>query len=397
MASASNFFAMGIELALQGLDGNRTFTSGEAVTGSLLLKLDRPTTISSITISLHGSVGTSLVEKGSPFILGNDLPTVAQENHQIFSLSDILFPSRDVPQLSNGYTLSKSEYSFPFEICFPQALNSSDTQLPPSFIKRSETRGAEARIEYFLTVDLKRPGRFRREIAIERHLNFIPSDAAPTRSDPLNAGFSIRQTALYSHYPAYTQAGNGVPVLILEAILPSPSILYAGGNLPLQLRLRRLPAKLDCTPIKLQYIGISLRRTITIFARLHRASWNSSQALVTLNELDERLVSRWDEDSFTDINTSILENTIVPKVPPTFNSKLVEQKYSLEVEAGFSLGDATKLKMVQIAFEVGVRHGFCSEDNEHGNCATWGPGHLDLLGAFGVGEDRQPLPCYSSA
>jgi hypothetical protein len=54
MAFTSSFFEMGIELALQGLDGDRTFTSGEAVTGSLLLKLDRPTIISQITISLQG-------------------------------------------------------------------------------------------------------------------------------------------------------------------------------------------------------------------------------------------------------------------------------------------------------------------------------------------------------
>jgi hypothetical protein len=131
-------------------------------------------------------------------------------------------------------------------------------------------------------------------------------------------------------------------VLILEAILPSPSVLYAGGNLPVQLRIRRLPAKLDCIPIKLQYIAISLRSTTTILARLHRASWNSSQALVTLNELDEHLVSCVDEESFTDIMSSILENTIVPEISPSFNNKLVEEKYSLGVEAGFSLGNAIR-------------------------------------------------------
>lgn len=54
MAFTSSFFEMGIELALQGFDSDRTFTSGEAVTGSLLLKLDRPTIIPFITISLHG-------------------------------------------------------------------------------------------------------------------------------------------------------------------------------------------------------------------------------------------------------------------------------------------------------------------------------------------------------
>ncbi|KAL4758154.1 uncharacterized protein BDW70DRAFT_162833 [Aspergillus foveolatus] len=396
MALTSSFFEMGIELALQGFDGDRTYTSGEAVTGSLLLKLDRPTIIPNITVSLHGSIRTSLIGKGSPFILGNDLPTVAQENHQIFRLSNRLFPPRDAPQLPKSYTLSNGEYSFQFEICFPQALNTSDTQLPPSFINRSETHGAEARIEYFLRIDLKRSGRFRRRITIERHLNFIPSDAAPIRSAYLISGFNKRRVVLYNLSPAHTQAGSAVPVLILEAVLPYPFVLYTGGNLPMRLRLRRLPAKLNCKPIKLKYVAISIRSTVTVSAGLHRTSWHSSQALVTLSELDD-LISCGDEESFTDINSSILDNTIVPKVPSTFNDKLAEQKYSLEVEAGFSLGDAIKLKMLRIPIEVRVWSGFCSEGSERGISATGGSGHLDLLGAFDADEGREPLPCYSPA
>ena len=112
----------------------------------------------------------------------------------------------------------------------------------------------------------------------------------------------------------------------------------------MQLCLRRLPAKLDCKPIKLKYMAISLRSTVTVSAGLHRTSWHSSQALVTLSELDN-LISCGDEEGFTDIDSSILNNTIIPKVPPTFHDKLAEQKYSLEVEAGFSLGVAIKLKV----------------------------------------------------
>ena len=111
MAFTYSFFETGIELALQGFDSDRTFTSGEAVTGSLLLKLDRPTIIPNITIFLHvwtvrsgllylvltvlpGSIRTSLIGKGSPSILGNDLPTVAQENQQVCIESWYICPWR---------------------------------------------------------------------------------------------------------------------------------------------------------------------------------------------------------------------------------------------------------------------------------------------------------------
>ncbi|KAL6232350.1 hypothetical protein BDW75DRAFT_243046 [Aspergillus navahoensis] len=388
---------MGIELALQGFDGDRTFTSGEAVTGSVLLKLDQPTTVSDITICLHGSVKTSLVEKGSPFILGNDLPTVAEENHQLFKVSNVLFPPRDLPQLSKSYTLSKREYSFPFEICFPQARNHSDAQFPPSFSSRSEKHSAEANIEYVLTIELRRPGRFRRRIEVERQLDYLPSDAAPVWPASLGSGPHIRQAALCVHSLVSTPAGAEIPVLILEGILPSPPVLYAGRNLPVQLRIRSLPTQQNYTiPIELQHIAIFLRSTTAIVTGSHPISWNSSRALVKLKGLGEHIVSCRDVDSITEINSSILENTIVPKVPPSFNSNAVEQKYSLEVEAEFSLGN-TKLNMVKIAIEVDVRSGCCSENGAISHHTTEGPGYLDLFGAFGSGVDRQPPPCYSPA
>ena len=65
---------------------------------------------------------------------------------------------------------------------------------------QSGTHGAEARIEYSLRIDLKRPDRFRQRITIERHINFIPSDAAPIQSAYYwTSGFNIRRGALYNH------------------------------------------------------------------------------------------------------------------------------------------------------------------------------------------------------
>ncbi|KAL4996474.1 hypothetical protein BDV10DRAFT_187127 [Aspergillus recurvatus] len=387
---------MGIQLVLQGFDVDRTFTPGQAVTGSVFLKLNQPTLVSNITICLHGSVRTSLVEKGSPFILGNDLPTVAEENHPLFKSSNVLFPPRDIPQLSRSYTLSKREYSFPFEICFPQARNSSDAQLPPSFRSRSEKHSVEANIKYVLTIELQRPGRFRRRIAIERQLDFLPSDAAPIWSASLGSGSHTRQAALYIDPLVRTRAGTRIPVLVLEGILPSPPVLCAGRNLPVQLRIRHLPTRLDYTiPTRLQHIAISLRSTTAIVAGSHRISWNTSQTLITLNGVDKHIVSFRDVDSFTEINSSILDNIIVPDVPPSFNCKAVEQKYSLEVEAGFSLGDAIKLERVKIAVEVEVWFGCCGGDNGVIIHPIDGRGYRDLFGAFAAGADRQPPPCYS--
>ncbi|KAL4907790.1 hypothetical protein BDW74DRAFT_175573 [Aspergillus multicolor] len=388
---------MGIELDVQGLDSERTFHPGEAVAGSVLLRLDRSTVISGITVCIEGSVSTSLVEKGSPFVLGNDVPAVAEENHQLFSTSEIVFPPPGIPELSREYTLPKAEYTFPFSISFPRVVDSSGLPLPPSFSVHSEKHRAAADIMYELSVELTRPGRLRRRISVYRQLQFRPSNTGSQLSPSGSSEFHVGQAALHVDASTRYPADIGFPVLILEGTLCSPPVAYAATKLPLSLRIRRLPVHTEyIIPVKMRSITLTLRSKTTIKAGTHHASWVSSQNLLSLDGLDEDCRCYPGVESFTDLSPQLLDDAVVPEDVPGFKLGIVEQKYSLDVEGGFALGDARK--EIRFAIDLEVPSGPRTEVGEHSSVRVVGrPGFLSPSWFDGIreGAGREPLPCYS--
>ncbi|KAL4976254.1 hypothetical protein BDW66DRAFT_57511 [Aspergillus desertorum] len=133
---------------------------------------------------------------------------------------------------------------------------------------------------------------------------------------------------------------------MMEAVFPSPPVLYPGRTLPLNLLIRCLPIRLGgFIPIRLRKLAISLRSTTAITAGVRHTSWTSSRVLLDLHGLDEPVRCHSKADSFTEIDSNIFGNVIIPEAAPSFSTRTVEQKYLLEVKAAFTLGSAGKLSV----------------------------------------------------
>ncbi|KAL2827791.1 hypothetical protein BDW59DRAFT_160099 [Aspergillus cavernicola] len=416
---------MGIYLDLREFDSEKMYTPSEPVRGLVLLRLDRSTVISYVTLSIEGSARTSLVKKGPAFILGSDTPMVADESHQLLKLSKTLFPRANIPGLPGGYTLSEGEYAFPFEIGFPLQSQCSKHQpelrhiltvLPPSFEAHAAGEGGVARIEYILRIDVKRPGRFKEGTSIQRKLLFTPSDPAPHLMPLSGSGYYGRHGALYinnlakSLKAAALYTPGTVPILLLEGRLPSPPILYPDETLPLHLFVRCLPTQMEyILPVTLRSLVIALDSTITVTAGTCHTSWTSSRKLLNLKGLKEVVSGVQGTEILSEINNSILQNVTIPMVTPSFTTCTVEQKYSLNVDAGFSLGVTTKLRPIKVVMNVEIwsrtgprkeLYSAISGDlgrSEGSNLLVpLRPRCLAHLGAVeAAAEDRGPPPPYS--
>ena len=274
------------------------------------------------------------------------------------------------PSPPEGYTLCQGEYCYPFEIRFQRESECQISRpevrhlkavLPPSFEARAASHGAQAKIDYTLKVELKRPGRFQPRISTEQKLDFLPLDPSPFLITPSGSAYPTKQEALYISDLATGKNRNytgRLPVLLLEAKLPSPAILYWGERLPLRLFVRNLLTLEDLCPIVLRSLVIILRSRTAIAAGIHHTSWTSSSKLLNLKGLKEVVSSSPEIDGLSEINDGIVQHATIPKVTPNFTTCTVEQKSSLEVEAGFTLRKETKLRV------------WCAIRNFDANCCS---------------------------
>ncbi|KAL2835492.1 hypothetical protein BJY01DRAFT_252616 [Aspergillus pseudoustus] len=359
---------MGIFLDIQGIECGKVFTPKEAVRGVVRLELDRPTAIFDVTLLLEGLVQTSLIEKGPAFILGNDVPKVADERHQLFKDSRVLFPRPNTPFIARGYTLPKGQYVFPFEVNFPlwadcptsqHATRHQETALPPSFDAHAATNGAHAKVAYTLQAEVTRRSRLRKVISTQQNLNFVAFDPAAALLSSLGTGCCTGQKVLYTS--SHNSPGcslTQLPIMLLEAKLPSPPVLFLREKLPLQLCVRTLPTRIHhILPIKVQNLAISLRSMTSITADVHHTSWSSCRKLLDLHGLDEIINCDRERDVLSEIKPGVIRGVTIPQISPSFTTCTVEHKHSLEVDAAFSLSELPKLLLVKLVINVEMLSG----------------------------------------
>ncbi|KAJ0414235.1 hypothetical protein BJY00DRAFT_318994 [Aspergillus carlsbadensis] len=399
---------MGIHLDIQGIESGRILTPNEAVKGVVRLELHRAAVISDVTLSLEGTTRTSLIEKGPPFILGNDVPKVADQSHQLFRKSTVLFPPSNTPFIARGYTLSEGQYAFPFEIHFPLSAECSISQpelrhresvLPPSFDARAVKAGAHASVAYTLRVEVKRRTHLRKVVVQEQNLTFRPFDPTAALLSSLGTGYHVRQKGLYvDPQSSLGYSPTALPILLLEAKLPSPPVLYPLEKLPLQLCVRSLPTRIHhILPIKLQSLLITLRSTTDILADIHHTSWTSSRRVLELHGLDDTIQCDRESDVLSEIKPGVIQSVTLPESAPSFTTCLIEHRHALEIDATFSLSEPTKLSSIKLLINVEFGTGLYAEDT--GDDAEMIPaiplrrGCLVHLGASdAVDRGRDPPP-----
>ncbi|OJJ03027.1 hypothetical protein ASPVEDRAFT_84492 [Aspergillus versicolor CBS 583.65] len=348
---------MSPRLNITGLRNGKAYSSTEAVKGVVHLKAGSGAPVDfQVTATLEGVIRTSLIEKGPAFILGNDMPLVASENHQLFRTSKVVFPDQNSPSSTFQYTPFNGEYAIPFEINFPlqtQCAKHPDepahkgVTLPSSFEARATMFGAAARVQYTVRIDVKgREGdaSFKRVVMI--------SAAAPPLYLALMSNRALRTTSTVKLPHLHLQYTP--PTLSLEARLPSP-ILRIGQRLPLRMFVRGpLVEGQALFPSKLSSLRISLESTTNIRAEARHKSWTTSTDLLNLKTLNEPVTCLAGLDVLPDINRTIFHRVSIPDVAPSFASCTVEHTYSLAVDARFSFCKARKVQSTKLVLKVEI-------------------------------------------
>ncbi|KAG7284863.1 hypothetical protein NEMBOFW57_009478 [Staphylotrichum longicolle] len=127
------------------------------------------------------------------------------------------------------------------------------------------------------------------------------------------------------------------PVLLLEARLPSPAVLYAGDKVPLTLMLCNLAAESDDAPcIQPRSLAVSLQSTTTATVGVDCTTWTSSRSLLRLGGLRRVVGSSRERDVLAEVNGGMPQGIAIPNVTPSFTTCTVRHEHSLEVTAGFS-------------------------------------------------------------
>ena len=167
---------------------------------------------------------------------------------------------------------------------------------------------------------------------MEQHLSFSPLDPIlPPPTLDLAVG---------------TQSGRGV---VLEAALPSPSVLFVGRSLPLRLFLRdrRLHMGSNSPRIALRSLAIAIQMKTTMAIGLDRNTWTSNRVMVSVSAMEPPrgdFCASMDGtgDQLLEISSDLWKHATVPVLPSSFTTCAVRRQYSVVVTVGLvsSSGEA---------------------------------------------------------
>jgi len=356
------FNAMKLRLNVeQPVNSGGTFTSHEHVRGVVTLVLQNKLTVSSIVVSLLGRLEVHLMRKTinageldwvddkhkvRDVICARTLLKLTAVGFQCLQVSQILFPGPHLPRTSKGYSLSKGVHSFPFSVQFPilsacpkqvPGISHPEASLPPSFLFKAPDHKGHVRIRYWLKVNVRRPGRLQRDGLLEQDIQFLPLN--PVLPPPMLS------PALSRHQGC---------CVVLEATIPSPSVLFVGSTIPLRLQVLNsaIPAH-EPHPVTLRSITISIQTKTTLMVGMHHNTWTSNQEIVCVSSIELPLDDR--EAGSVEINSDLWNNAIVPELVPSFTTCTASQQYSLLVTAKFVCGPKQRIDVWNSSLEVGTR------------------------------------------
>lgn len=277
-------------------------------------------------------------------------------------MEQMIFPNINSPPPATGFTLSRGAHRFEFEISFPlmTSCRASDDEIrhlitvsPPTLESYPKGQYGTGITEYMLKAHVKRPGKLHRDSSAERKLIFRPPNPSLTsistglRDCVVSATLRLDHTVPGQPHPSSPTNVNdtGGPVLLLEARLPSPAVLYTGESVALRLVVRKFPtASDDLSLVKLQSITVRLISTTRIKIRQYKATWDTKISLLNKSGL-QAMVDTYHQgngESF-EISDSLLGGIIIPRETcPSFTACTIQQDHALEVITGFSIGQDGK-------------------------------------------------------
>jgi hypothetical protein len=288
---------------------------------------------------------------------------------KIFEVSQDIFlpgiPSSD----PKAFTLTRGAHSFPFQIQFPKLSSCRgagsdiphlERSLPPSFTFDAPSHCGSAKVQYWLRVQVKRPGRFKINQSLKQQIVLLLLDPTPplwmldpSYSNPTQL-FNMDINVLSSTFRNASRIRLRTDLsVIVEAILPSPAILYMKGGIPLRLFIKTAATQtgvLDHCQVLFENLTISISTSTTITLRSDRATWTSSKDLVTLSGLRQPLHASSLEFP-EEVSNDLWKYTTISDVTPSFTTCTMAQRHSLVIKAGFSHSLEDKIYVSDCLFQ----------------------------------------------
>ncbi|KAL1613570.1 hypothetical protein SLS54_010475 [Diplodia seriata] len=260
---------MDIQILLNPHD--QIITTGDIITGRVLLSARRKVNVSAIDVRLRGYIRTSLLAEDDT---NPETWKPYHAQHEFLRLDKSLFShssSRKCFWTSSSMTLSAGQHGFPFQFRLPAAttyrkdlhpsqggdllekLNAAtrsydERGLPPSF------KSDEIEIVYCIEATATRPDLFKENLHTTHAFNFRPIEQS---RDPVPDLTSIKHqhqfdlqkppsrpssTTTTTTTPAVASPTRDLASILIDARLPAPAILTPNRPAPLSLTVRKVTA-----------------------------------------------------------------------------------------------------------------------------------------------------------
>lgn len=375
------------------------YTNLDFISGQVILSLSSDENVSAIVVKLEGESKTVLLRPMPEYEQYNrreDRSRVALENHKILYKIEQVFPSVDSGTTKGlAYTLAAGQYSYPFSFKIPFNNGCANLakgasigfagirlmDLPQQFQYKHVTKTLppsltgfpnEAEIRYYVKVTVQRPSIFKENRRSQVGFKFLPIEAP--RPPPTNAEtFARRPHAFKSGLAPYakkssmfrkkpTPLSDTPPSVLVDARLPSPSILTCNEPVPLRILLKKQaesPEYVYLMSLQLELIGYTNVRAQEV-SRTETGSW----IITSLAGLTMLVSSPGDIVGSECLIDSKLWNQVpLPHtVTPSFDTCNISRRYELEVRVTIGYGHPGEIQ-VSFVLALTVCHANCSSRN----------------------------------
>ncbi len=351
------------------------YTNLDFISGKVILNLVSDETIAAIVVKLEGEGKTSLIKPPPQTESGRsverDRNRIAMENHKILYKIQTVFPTSSHPVAAGqSFTLRAGhhEYPFRFKIPFNNMCGDRDMQnvgmglggrlglldmpLPHSHVKKALPPSlsgfpGEAEIKYYVKVTVQRPSIWKENRRSAIGFKFMPIE--PPRPPHTNAeafarrehtfkamSYLAKRKGLFSRQPSQT-AGVERSVVV-DARLPSPSIIVCRESLPMRLIIK----KQNDSPEQIFLLGleVDLIGTTNVRAQNVVRDEQSLFPVLNLHGLAIPIGKPGDKSGTESIVDDTLWNSVPlpPTVTPSFSTCNLSRTYHLAVRVTIGFG-----------------------------------------------------------
>lgn len=353
------------------------YTNLDFISGKIILNLTSDETISAVVVKLEGETKTILIKPPPNYTTGQP-PTrdernrIAMEQHKILYKVQAVFPPASSPTVANqqSFTLRAGHYEYPFRFKIPFNNMCGDKEmqnvgvglggrlglidlpanvphvhkaLPPSL---SGFPG-EAEIRYYVKVTVQRPQIWKENRRSAIGFKFMPIE--PPRPPPSSAEAFARRAHTFKP-STYQPQKKGLfgrtpqpvtsdPISVLvDARLPSPSILVCRTALPLRLLVKKQTESTQ--QIFLRGLEIELIGTTHVRAQAVVREETSLFPVLNLHGLAVPIGSPGDPVGTESVVSPSLWNGVPlpPTVTPSFATCNLSRTYRLGLRVTIAYG-----------------------------------------------------------